>query len=154
MSRFSPKAKSSGRGVAAETVVAAYLKSWTEYDSGREANRLTDSKAAGRIIKAAPADFDFYGCGEFGLIEVKETEHEYRLARAKISQLPRLRLRASAGGRGIVLIHHTTLAQWRSIFATDLMQFGDKGSWNLEDYPLHASAGSALESMLPGVFHL
>ena len=62
--------------------------------AGAAALHALDTKAAGRIVKAAKADFEFFYFPTnsvyafFGLLEVKETEHEYRLQRAKVSQLP------------------------------------------------------------------
>ena len=90
------------RGEFAEKKVKEHLELWHVVTDRREYARLVDTKAAGRIIKAADADFAYY-CHDLGtlavhgLIEVKETEHLYRLARDKVSQLPRLRKREKCG---------------------------------------------------------
>lgn len=141
------------RGKVAETAVQKYLTRWAAALPKREFNRLADTKAAGRIIKAAPADFDFYAEGNFGLIEVKETKHDYRLERSKVSQLPRLRLRASAGGLCLVLVLHSTLNKWRALLVQELTSFGDKGSWNLTDRPLFDNCDDALASAWQGFRH-
>lgn len=152
------KSRFADRGKEAEKATQDYLEAWQAASAYREFNRLTDTKAAGRIIKAAAADFEFYtltgGGAEryFGLIECKETKHDYRLDRSKISQLPRLRKRAKCGGKSPVLIFHSTLEKWRAVSAPDLMEFGDKGSWNLSGFPLFDTPGAALASLLPGVF--
>lgn len=137
------------RGVFAEKKVKDYLEEWQAGDTRREFSRLTDSKAAGRIIKAAKADFEYFShplgtlCVH-GLIEVKETEHEYRIARDKVSQLPGLRKREKCGGRSAVLVYHSTIKVWRVAGVEYLAKNGDKGSWNLSEHPLFLTCGEAL----------
>ena len=149
MSRFS--SKFADRGKKAEQEVQRFLATWSK-SPGREANRLTDTRAAGRIIKAAPADFDFYAKGRFGLVEVKETQHEYRLERAKLTQLARLKLRMFCGGDVVVLVHHSTIQQWRAVSVQTLLDSGDKGSWNLSHLPTFDSAALALQHIAAEVF--
>ena len=131
--------------------MAKFLSSWSSVPN-REANRLTDSKAAGRIIKAAAADFEYFCLQGHGLIEVKETEHEYRLARDKVPQLARLRKRTNCGGLCLVVVFHSTLKQWRVVDTTYLATTGDKGSWNLGDIPLYDDLATAVAEACPGVF--
>lgn len=138
------------RGVAAEKAVQRYLDGWVERNfNAREYNRLTDTKAAGRIVKAAPADFEFFYKGvaadHHGLIEVKQTEHDYRLARDKLPQLPRLRRRWRVGGISLVLVLHSTIEKWRVMDVPWLIRPNDKGSWDLSDLPLFDSCAEALE---------
>ncbi len=139
------------RGVYAESKVQAYLQWWASMDTHREFNRLVDTKAAGRIIKSAPADFEYFCSGTYevshGLIEVKQTEHEYRLARDKVPQLPRLRKREKCGGESYVLIFHSTLKKWRCVGVPYLAEGGDKGSWNLTEVPTFTTCGDALASV-------
>ena len=157
-SRILAKSKHANRGKEAENATQEYLEWWQARSAYREYSRLTDTKAAGRIIKAAPADFEFYcgGAGDivpvFGLIEAKQTEHDYRLERSKVPQLPRLRKRSKCGGRCPVLVYHSTLGKWRSVLAPQLMEFGDKGSWNLSGFPAFDTPGAALHDLLPYVF--
>lgn len=137
------------RGVYAESKVQHYLDWWVSLDTHREFNRMVDSKAAGRIIKSAPADFEYFcigpdGVSQHGLIEVKQTEHEYRLARDKVPQLPRLRKREKCGGTSAVLVYHSTLKVWRCVGVKQLAETGDKGSWNLIAERTYASCGDAL----------
>ena len=113
MARFAKSSRFADRGKVCEDKVHDALKRWEAQDTGnREVNRLLDSRAAQRIVKSAPADFDFYGESCFGLIEAKETKHEYRLARDKVPQLARLRKRGNAGGVCGVVIYHSTLNQF------------------------------------------
>lgn len=143
------KSKFADRGKVAEDAIKKYLAWWEEQSVHREANRLTDTKAAGRIIKAAAADFEYY-CGDpirHGLIEVKETEHEFRLSRSKVSQLARLRKREKCGGVSYVLVYHSTINCWRAATIEYLATTGDKGSWNLSDLPLFAIPEHALHAL-------
>lgn len=151
------KNKFANRGKKAEDAVASFLSSWAHESSEREFNRLVDTKAAGRTIKASAADFEFFAllpdrtpC--HGLIEVKETEHEYRLARDKVPQLPRLRKREKCGGLCFVVVHHSTIGLWRVMKAGTLASTGDKGSWNLSLVPAFPTAKEALESFNQQVF--
>lgn len=146
----------SNTGVWAEKRLAEMLGAWMQDDPRREATRLTDAKAAGRIIKPAAADFEYYcktesGRAHFGLIEVKETAHEYRLSRDRLTQLPRMRKRDKCGGSSYVLIYHTELRLWRCATVEYLASTGDKGSWNLTDRPLYKTCGEALAEASSGV---
>lgn len=144
----------SGRGVECEKAVQKALDAWmAESPTGREANRLVDTKAAGRTIKAAAADFDFYDArGHHGLIEAKQTKHDYRLERDKVPQLPRLRKRTACGGRCVVVVYHSEAKVFRAVSATYLANYGDKGSWDLRNFPSFDSAWKALAHALPEVF--
>lgn len=144
------------RGVFAEKKVQDYLTWWMAASPWREFNRMVDSKSAGRIIKSAAADFEYFtDCNEdhaHGLIEVKQTEHDYRLARDKVSQLPRLRKREKCGGESYVVIYHSTLKKWRAVGVKYLTDTGDKGSWNLTNLPLFDTCDAALGNLEPGRF--
>lgn len=147
------------RGALAEKKVKEFLDVWSEFNTVREYSRLVDAKAAGRVIKAAAADFDYYCVPEdsprqFGLIEVKETEHEYRLGRDRITQLARLRKREKCGGRCFVVVFHSTVKLWRVMDLKYMMTTGDKGSWNMTDLPTFKTCGEALIDKDWGAFHL
>jgi hypothetical protein len=134
------------RGKKAEEAVKKALANWEKASSDREVERLLDTRAAGRTVKAAAADFAFYSGGAHGLIEVKSTEHEFRLARPNITQLPRMRKRELCGGVCLVLVHHSTLNLWRVATVEYLSTTGDKGSWNLMDLRTYETPGNALAS--------
>lgn len=145
------------RGKVAETATQKYLDKWHQHPR-REYSRLVDTKAAGRIIKAAAADFEFFCENEdaqvfFGLLEVKQTEHDYRLARDKVPQFARMRKRANCGGTCIVLVYHSTINKWRALDVEWMTANGDKGSWNLTDLPSFATAGEALNEAADWVFN-
>lgn len=150
-------AKLSNRGKDPEDDVKEFLDKWAAASPHREANRLLDSRAARIIIQASKADFDFYTGWDptsafFGLIEVKSTEHEYRLARDKVPQLPALRKRAMCGGICVVLVHHSTLKQWRLLHSGWMADNGDRGSWNIGHLPLWDTPEQALRASYPEIF--
>ena len=155
MATFKIKNTFSNRGKKSEDAMSKFLTVWAANPlrpGHREANRLTDSKAAGRIIKAAAADFEYFCNAGHGLVEVKETEHEYRLARDKVPQLARLRKRTHCGGICVVAVFHSTLKKWRIVDATYLATTGDKGSWNLESVAAYDDLDTAMREACPGVF--
>lgn len=141
----------SDRGAAAEKAAQKYLDEWESGTANREYERLVDTKAAGRIIKAAAADFAFYCPRGFGLIEVKETKHDFRLDRSRITQMARLRKRAKAGGVCLVLILHSTIGKWRCRSAEDLFDGVVGGSWDLRDQPAFDTPREALRNA-SGIF--
>lgn len=152
MTTFKVANRFANRGKKSEDAMSKFLSAWALTHPNREANRLTDSKAAGRIIKAAAADFEYFCKAGHGLIEVKETEHEYRLARDKVPQLARLRKRTHCGGVCFVAVFHSTLRKWRIVDATYLAATGDKGSWNLGDVAAYDDLTTAMQEACPGVF--
>lgn len=151
------KSKHADKGKDAEGAVHKFFSSWIYQNPTREFNRLLDTKAAGRIVKAAPADFDFYALDSrrhpcFGLIEVKQTAHLYRLERAKVPQLPQLIKRTKCGGECYVLVHHSVPDTWRCLSATWMAVNGDKGSWNVRYLMEFGSPGEALHFANPLIF--
>lgn len=150
MTDFKVRNRFSNRGKKSEDAMAKFLSEWA--GPTREANRLVDSKAAGRIIKAAAADFEYFSPHGHGLVEVKETEHEYRLSRDKVPQLARLRKRTNCGGICLVAVFHSTLRQWRIVDSTYLAETGDKGSWNLTKVPAYSDLATAMSEARPEVF--
>ena len=135
------------------------LAAWAGQCSEREFNRLTDTRAARRIVKAAAADFDYY-MGRtpsnfnqaHGLIEVKETKHDYRLQHSKVPQLPRLLKRTRCGGECAVLVYHSTTGLWRSASPAWLDAHREGGSWDLSELETYPTAAAALQGWLPPIF--
>lgn len=153
------KANLGDRGKKAEAEVAKAFKKWADAEQHREANRLLDARAAGRVVKSAPADFEFFqgptrartgSC--HGLIEVKETRHEFRLAVDKVKQLPRLVHRSRCGGLCGVLVYHSTRKLWRAIHAESLHAMREGASWDLSGWPTYTTAQAALQDLFPLVF--
>lgn len=143
------KSKLADRGKTAEDATQKYLERWAAQSPSREFNRLPDTKAAGRVIKAAPADFEVFcahpGLGPMhGLIEVKETEHDYRLDRSRLTQMPRLRRRHKCGGQVYVLVLHSKIGRWRCMTAEHFGPPLTTGSWDLRSLPLFMDPQGAL----------
>lgn len=136
------KAKESDRGVNAEKEVQNHLDSLSTRYATFDYLRLPDAKAAMGRMKAMPADFDFHMPGMHGLIEVKQTLHEYRLTSDKFPQLPRMRKRMLAGGICRVVVHHSTLGLWRCVDVACLDP--SASSWDLREFKGHPNAQEAL----------
>lgn len=108
-------------------------------------HRLPDARAAGGRLKAQPADF-LVSCGRMRFLEVKETQHDYRLAKDKVAQIAVLRKHRMAGTQFGVLVYHSEIEKWR--FAPDDF-FGVEGlpaSWDLRDLPTFDTAIEAFTS--------
>lgn len=111
--------------------------------------RLPDARAAGGRLKASLCDFLWWwkahGMSNTGLLEVKETKHDYRLAKDKLEQLPRMRKVRNAGGLGLVLVHHSTIGKWR-IAPLEFFDGEIPPSWDLSPLPTFDIATEALNS--------
>lgn len=131
------------RGKAAEKIVEGVLKDWNTSASFAYF-RLADSRAARNYLAAQPGDFAYYSGEVAGIIEVKSSQHSYRIAKDKISQLPVLHKLSYAGAKSVILIQHTTENVWRAVLPTDLTI--GQPSWDLSPFPTYASAEAALKS--------
>lgn len=131
------------RGKKAEKEVDALLKKWNG-----KANftffRMPDARAAMGRLGASPGDFLYFSGGHAGFIEVKSTEHAFRLARAKVSQIPTLKKFALAGARSFILVHHSTQNVWRILFPGGLSD--EVPLWDLSNVDTYPSAEDALVS--------
>lgn len=106
--------------------------------------RVADARAARGRLAAQVGDFEWFRPAYHGVIEVKTVQHDYRLPVAKLPQLPRLKKRALAGGKILVLVYHTTTKRWRPC---PLAAFkGEMSSWNLSDYETFDTAEEAMLS--------
>lgn len=148
MTTFNKVNRFADRGAVAEKAVQKFLTDWGQHPN-RDWARLIDSKAAGRTIKAAAADFELYakleGKNYACLVEVKETQHDYRLSYDRITQMARLRKRANAGVICLVVVLHSGTGQWRCLtLAWLLANQKDQGSW---DFRQVASFNSVQEAM-------
>ena len=131
------------RGKAAEKTVEAVLKRWN--GRGDFAYwRLPDARSARNFLAAQPGDFAYFNKPRAGIIEVKETQHSYRIAKDKISQLATLKKLDLAGASSVILIHHSVEDVWRAVLPYDLDS--SVPSWDLRDFPTFATAEVALIS--------
>lgn len=131
------------RGKAAEKAVKTLLEKLNN-QADFAFWRLADARAAGGRLQAQPGDFAYFSKGKGGVLEVKSTEHDYRLTKDAVSQLPTLTKLHLAGAQCPILVLHKALNQWRVIFPIDL-PIGPP-SWDLRQFPLYGSAEEALRS--------
>jgi Holliday junction resolvase len=132
------------RGKAAEKTVLGVLTKWNLKYVRFAFERLADARAARGAIKAQLCDFIVHVPDHFVMLEVKETTHEFRIAKDKLAQLPNMKKWIEAGATGLALIHHSTLLQWRVVDLA-LIATGEP-SWDLREFPLWPSAEAALVS--------
>lgn len=144
MPAFKPdKPKTADRGKAAEQAVQTCLEELSAKRSTFDYLRLPDVRSAMGRMKAMPADFEFFAPLSHGLIEVKETEHNFRISKDKVPQLPMMRKRVLAGGVCYLLVHHSTLKKWRAVPVQALDP--SVPSWDLTAWPLLDNAAKALD---------
>lgn len=90
----------------------------------------------GGFKQEALTDFLLLKRGHLTLVEVKQTEHTYRLAHGNfgIPQVSRMRAWKWAGASALVLIYHSEIQKWRCL---DIDYFVDRvgGSWDLREVP-------------------
>lgn len=131
------------RGKAAEKAVEKVLKKWNEY-SAFAYWRLPDARSARGYLAAQPGDMVWFCAGRGGIIEIKSTQHAYRIAREKISQLATLKKLDLAGAENLILIQHTEENVWRVVRPGNLDS--DVPSWDLRSYPTYDTPEAALRS--------
>lgn len=139
------KGKLGKRGKVAERDVQKLLEHLNNEHAGFMFDRLLDTRAARAIVKAQSCDFLVTAAGVTFSLEVKETEHAFRLERRSLSQLPKLRKSAKAGRVPLVLVLHTLDKRWRCL---PLQAFDGPvvPSWDLSAYPTFTSLTDALLS--------
>ena len=132
------------RGKPTEKLVEDVLKKFNS-SANFAYFRLPDSRSARSFIKANPADF-LYRCGEYaGFIEVKATEHAFRLPSSKVSQIQTLHKFSLAGSYDLVVVHHTVENVWRRMWVGDLPL--GVPSWDLREFDTYETAEEALKSI-------
>lgn len=122
------------RGKVAEAKVRDYLKALEAQTIQFTFNRIGDAGAARGAFASQAGDFQAFGWGRNWIIEVKETQHAYRLPHGNfgVEQVVKLRKRELAGSLPLVLIYHRNEKLWRCpAFSTFLHREG--GSWDLRE---------------------
>lgn len=137
------KTSRANRGKYAEKKVQDHLKNIERRFYQFSSERLPDARAAMGRFKSMAADFAWYCPGLHGLIECKETEHDFRLPKAAVPQLTRMKLRILSGGTCYLVIYHSELKKWRCIDVND-MEIIERGSWDFRDHPLYDTLDEAL----------
>ncbi len=130
-------------GKETEKLVENLFKKWNE-NSIFSWHRLPDAKASRGFLAAQPADYVWWRKPYGGYLEVKACNHEFRIAKDKVRQLPLLHKHSLAGASCFVLINHYLFGTWRVVNADSLPL--DVPSWDLSGFPLHDTAEAALKS--------
>lgn len=101
--------------------------------------RLPDAHSGS--FKATVADYLISHQGRTTFLEVKETEHQYRLSHNNFGtdQVARLRRFQLSGCDAQVAIYHSTLSQWRFL-NLDFFFTREGGSWDLREIPFIENA--------------
>lgn len=144
------------KGKWAEAEVEKVLKAMNAKHLAFAYDRQPDARSARGAIKAALCDFLWWWTFQpsyvspmekvSGLLEVKETKHDYRLTKDKLDQLPRMRKVRYAGGVGLVIVYHSTLEKWR-IAPLEFFDGEIPPSWDLSALPLYATPREAMLSL-------
>lgn len=139
------KGKLGKRGKVAEKLVQKHFDYLNNSLVAFVYDRLPDSRAARGLIQAQLCDYFATAAGTTFAVEVKETDHAYRLAKDKLPQLPKLRKSALAGRVPLIVIYHAQLKKWRCLpiafFAGPIPP-----SWDMTPMPLFDRLEDALVS--------
>lgn len=135
------------RGKDAEKEVKGVLEEWNNL-ANFAYDRLPDARMARGRMKSALSDFLVWyapGGHRFNMpLEVKSTEHDYRLKKDALEQLPRLKKAAMSGAFPVVLVYFKGIDKWRvadhTFFAPGLP------SWDMSELPVFGTPKEALQS--------
>lgn len=141
------------RGVTAQKTAEAHLKYLNTRVASFTFERMPDARAAMGRAKKAVSDYLCWwkpvGTPALNVpLEVKSTEHDYRLPGNNLTQLPKLKLLAKCGANPYVVVWFKGINKWRiapiSFFETGLP------SWDMRELPVYPDFKAAIEST--GVF--
>ena len=136
----------SERGKWAEREVIKFFDDQSHRFASFNYERLPDARAARGRFKAMVADFDIGTPGVAAFVEVKCTQHPYRISRDKVPQLARLRKWVLSGRGFVVVVYHSERDKWRLVPDTFFGLEGTPASWDLRSLPEYPSAEAALKS--------
>ena len=129
------------RGKTAERLVKKKLAS---LEAANFCHARWPDRRAGSFV-AALADFLVMRSSRLTLLEVKETQHEFRLPYGSFGdeQIARMRMWHLAGAQAHILVYSSTLKVWRAedvdwFFTNKILktEVGKPiGSWNLSEVP-------------------
>jgi hypothetical protein len=146
------RAEKGSRGKGAETEVKKYLTGLSARVAAFDWERIYDARSAGGKFPTRPGDFEFYRMmGDpshpayrrpvAGLLEAKETKHDYRLPidESRRTQIARLYKRHLCGCEIVYTVLHTELGKWRSVPFSFVLEHRSKASLDLRPFPLYDS---------------
>lgn len=133
------------KGKDAETKVQNYLQDRSDKFAAFDYERRYDAHSAKGRAQRQTFDFAIYTPTWHGGIEVKEVKHDFRLPHGnfELHQVAKLRKRALAGGRCLVLVYHSTTELWRPV-GWEFFIKREGGSWDLRAFATHPSVQNAL----------
>lgn len=136
------------RGKTAQDLTKAVLEKMNT-SSDFAYDRVSDARAAGGKLKKQLCDYLCWHKAANNMcysvpLEVKSTEHDYRITKAHLTQLQKLHMVAKAGADPHVLVLFKGLSKWR-IAPITFFGFGVP-SWDMSSLPLFDTAQEALES--------
>lgn len=134
------------RGKKAEYYVEQWLKGMNSRFAHFKYLRLPDARSARGMMKAMPSDFIVATPVGTTFLEVKEVDHEFRIPKANITQLPELRAWQLAGCRACVLVLFKKQWRWRCVDVANIPLI-EKGSWDWSEYPDYATPEEAFRSI-------
>lgn len=115
--------------------------------------RLYDATSARHAFMAQTGDFLFFMPKIHGVLEVKSTQHDYRLRKSAFSDLQRAKLykRTQAGGSVFVAVHHWQIDCWRLV-SYDLCHQAfnqqQSASMDLRDFATYTNATEVIASLI------
>src|SRR5574343_1930479 len=134
------------KGKFAEKEVQKVLDGFTIHNYDFKAMRFPDAHAARGFLAAMPSDYLAVFRGVTTFIEVKSTEQEKRLPKAKVSQYGYLKAFHLAGANVLVIVHQPLLQRWVYLTGEQLFSYETcPASFPLTNLPTFASAKEALE---------
>lgn len=132
------------RGKKAQDITQDFLEKLKAKYRTFDFLRLSDARSAGGRAKAMPGDFEFFRPGIHGILEVKQTKHNYRISKKDIPQIPKLRRREMAGGHIVVLIYHSEMGMWRVPSFEIFRDNPIAPSWDLSAFRTYETIKAAL----------
>lgn len=142
--------KAGTKGKSEEDTVHEILRDLKTERLDFDFDRLADSRSAGKPLPPTVADFTFCAQGVAGALEVKSTKHDFRLSYGDFPQFPRMKRRVCAGGRCLLVVHHSSTNVWRVVLVAE-METITNGSWDLSTAP--AFSKEELQSrVLEGIY--
>ena len=113
------------KGKYAEKEVQKALDTLTSARCDFKYMRFPDARAARGLLAAMPSDYLAVFRGVTTFLEVKSTEQEKRLPKAKVSQYGYLKAFHIAGAQVLVVIHQPLLSRWVAMTGDDLFSDDD-----------------------------
>lgn len=141
---------SKNNGKQSEKAIHAVLEKMAQLPQF-DYQRVYDAGSARNAFQAQVGDFLFFLPNAHGVIEVKSTQHNYRLSRRAFgdTQYHKLRKRSKVTPHVYVLVHHYLINKWRVVSFREFdetlesgtaasVDFRDKFNKDLFDSPTEA----------------